>query len=271
MAADMDLTKLAGEAEGGFTGAADDLPAQGGGRVPTILPGIHSFRLPGNIDQCWQTFDIEKKGPDGTVLTWPAGTVKDGVDVSGKPQTETHLMLAFDSESPMVCVDPGGEYDGLPVNYVSISTLPRRRGKDKPGNPAPRVPDMTYFVRKCLQDNSPVKSRADWVAIVNKHAGAIITVESGLSAHCDPSRTRYISDGAGGVVEDPDGNKGCGGAPGSKSKGHYYTSDFRMRMEGGGFGYVDSLSCTNCGAILRGFFRIEQYLAPAAVASAVQA
>lgn len=265
--ADMDLTKLAGTTEEGFTGAGDELPAQGGSRTPTILPGVSNFRLPANIDQCWDTFDVEKKGPDGQVLTNPAGTMKDGVDVSGKPVTETHLMLKFDSDNPLVVV--GGEFDGLPVNYMNISTLPRKRGKDKPGQPAPVVPDMTYFVRKSLKDGSPVQSRADWVTIVNKHAGAIVTLDHGLSAYCDPERTRYIPDDAGGVVEDPDGNKGCGKGPGGKERARFYTSDFRVKMEDGSFAYHEQVQCPNCGAMLRGFFRVEKYLEPNAVATAV--
>lgn len=266
MAADM--THFVDAPEEGFTGAAEELPTQGGSRTPPILPGISTFRLPANIDQCWKPFDFEKK-VNGTVQTHPAGTTINNVDVSGQPIIEHHLMLQFDSDNPLIV--EGGPYDGLPVNYVSISTMPRKRGK---GADAPQVPDMTYFVRKSLKDNAPVAKRSDWIAIVNKHAGGIVRLEHGLSAFCDPERTRYISDGAGGVVEDPDGNKGCGKGPGGKDRARFYTNAFYVdEVDGDGNKtgrkvYTDQVGCPNCGAALRGFFRVEKFLEP--LASTVQ-
>ncbi len=259
-----DLTNFVDAPEEGGAMTADELPSQGGSRTPTILPGTSTFRLPANIDQCWEPFDFEKK-IGGVVQTHPAGTVIGGVDVSGQAVIEHHLMLKFDSENPLIV--EGGPYDGLPVNYVSISTMPRKRGK---GDDAPSVPDMTYFVRKCLKDASPVQKRSDWMAIVNKHAGAIIRLEHGLSAFCDPERVRYIGDGAGGVIEDPDGNHGCGKGPAGKERARFYTSAFHVdEVDGDGNKtgrkvYTDAVTCPNCGAALRGFFRVEKFLEPLA-------
>lgn len=266
-----DLNTFVDEAETGFTGAADELPSQGGSRTPTILPGVSLFRLPPNLDQCWMPFDVEKK-IDKVVQTYPAGTMVNGEDVSGKPIIEHHLMLVFDSENPLVVV--GGEFDGLPVNYVSISTLPRKRGK---GDDAPNVPDMTYFVRKSLNDQTPVLTRRDWMTIVNKYPGAVVRFEHGLSAFCDPERVRYISDGAGGVLEDPNGEHGCGKGAAGKEGGRFYTSAFRVKEldtegnETGRMVYVDSIQCPNCGAMLRGFFRVEKFMPPLAGSPVVQA
>lgn len=260
-----DMGGFVDEAETSFTGAAEELPSQGGSRTPTILPGTSTFRLPANIDQCWKPFDVQKKTADKQIVTHPAGTIIAGVDVSGQPVVEHHLMLQFDSDNPLVV--EGGPYDGLPVNYVSISTLPRKRGK---GDDAPLVADMLYFVRKSLKDNTVIAKRSDWMAIVNKYAGAIVRLEHGLSAFCDPERIRYVSDGAGGVIEDPEGTKGCGKGPGGKDNARFYTTAFHVDEvdgEGNKTGrkvYSESISCPNCGAALRGFFRVEKFLEPLA-------
>lgn len=252
-------------AEESYTG--DELPSQGGGFTPTIMPGIHTFQLPANIDQLWSTFDVEKKDAAGNAIL-----IADPNDPAKQiPATDQHLMLKFDRDNPLVHI--GGDYDGLPAT-CTISTLARKRGK---GDDAPVVADMTYFVRKCLADKTAVVKRGDWIPIVNKHAGAIIRVESGLSAYCDPERVRYVSDGAGGVVEDPAGTHGCGKGPAPKmrDKGRYYSQDFRVpeqvpnaetgeMVRTGKTVMTDQITCHSCGAALRGFFRIEKYLEPLA-------
>ena len=258
-----------------------ELPSQGGSYTPTILPGIHSFRLPGNIDQLWSTFDVKKKDAQGNDII-----------VDGKEVTEQHLMLKFDKENPLVCVGDGDPYDGLPASST-VSTLARRRGKRTDPN-APMVSDMTYFLRDSLADSTPIKFRKDYIPAVNAHAGHIIRVESGLQAQCDPERVRYVDDGAGGAIEDPEGVKGCGAAGGEKGGRkleRLYTQDFEIP----GFQIIDTgevynsreeaveaaaamslgadrikqikrftdrVICKTCGAQLRGFFRIERFLKP---------
>ena len=259
-----------------------ELPSQGSSYVPTILPAIHSLRLPANLDQCWDAKDYEKKDDDGNVIQGP----------DGKPVVEQHLLLRFDKENPLIVV--GGDFDGLPATGT-ISTMARRRGKRGDPN-APKVSDMTYFLRDSLADATPIKFRKDYIPAINKHAGHVIRIESGLSAQCDETRVRYIDDGAGGVVEDPDGVKGCGAAGGEKGGRkleRLYTNDFKVkqfRIEATGETYnnreealeaagamslgadqvkqievfTDRAYCKSCGAALRGFFRMERFLKPLA-------
>lgn len=281
-----------------------ELPSQGGSATPTIFPGIHHLLLPANLDQCWSAFDVQKKDAQGNVLTTPApaGT-KDtnGNDISGQPipVVEQHLMLKFDKDNPLVV--SGGEYDGLPVS-ATISTLARRRGKKTDPN-APMVADMTYLLRDCLNDQSTkITFRKDYVPAINRFAGQMIRIESGLQAQCDPERVRYISDGGGGVIEDPDGVKGCGaagGEKGGKKLERLYTNDFKVpgfqvidtgetynsreeALEAAtaiNLGadrikqitrYTDRIICRTCGATLRGFFRIERFLKPLASSQTVR-
>lgn len=256
-----------------------DLPEQGGGqRTPTIMPAIHLFRLPANLDQCWDARDYEKKDAEGNVMNGP----------DGKPLVEQHLLLQFDKDNPLVVV--GGEYDGLPA-HATITTMGRRRGKRNDPK-APVVADMTYLLRDALNDNTPIKFRKDYFAAINKHAGQVIRLETGLSAQCNPERVRYIDDGAGNVIEDPDGTKGCDAA-GGKPKSRLYTNDFKVtqyqvKTTGEVFNtrdeavaaaaalslpatdvkaietFTDRAWCKSCGAALRGFFRIERFLKPLA-------
>lgn len=279
---------LRDEAEESFTGASEELPAQGGSFTPTILPGRSLFRLPANLDQCWETKDYEKKDAAGNVLHDQA---------TGQPVVEQHLLLKMDDENPMIIV--GGPYDGLPAQST-ITTIARRRGK-KSDKDAPMVHDLTYLVRTSLQDQTPVLKRKDWIPLVNKYAGHLVHLEHGLSAQCSPERVRYIDDGSGQGIEDPDGTMGCdhaagpammedGTFPASAKKGsRLYTKDFSVSrvqdttsgnvynsrdeaIEAGAQAadlknvtvFVDTVYCKGCGARLRGFFRIEKFLAPLA-------
>jgi hypothetical protein len=278
-----DALQLRDEVEESLT--EGELPEQGGGQqTPTILPGIHLFQLPANIDQCWEAKDYEKKDADGNVIT--------GSD--GKPLVEQHLMLKFDKDTPLVCVDNGGYFSGLPATST-ISTMGRRRGKRNDPK-APVVSDMTYLLRDSLNDMTPIKLRKDYIPAINRHAGEVIRVETGLQAQCDPERVRYVFTGEGmNVVEDPDGTKGCNNAAGKASPpasgSRLYTNDFKIkvfRLEDTGEVYntrdegiaaaqalglpldhvkavdmfTDRVACKSCGAALRGFFRIERFLKP---------
>lgn len=259
-----------------------ELPEQGGGAiVPTVLPGIHTLRLPANLDQLWDAKDLEKRDSNGNVVM--------GAD--GNPVLEQHFFLSFDKDNPLIVV--GGDFDGLPVS-ANISTLARLRGKKTDAN-RPRVADMTYLLQTSLNDKSPIRFRKDFVAAVNRHAGEIIRIESGLQAQCSSERVRYIDDGTGRAIEDPDGTKGCDHAAGPQSKegSRLYSQDFKIQMfrnaatgetfnsrdealqsvAAMGLGadqvqpvntYSDRAICKNCVALLRGFFRIEKFLPPLA-------
>ncbi|HET9253872.1 MAG TPA: hypothetical protein VFO16_01560 [Pseudonocardiaceae bacterium] len=267
-----------------------DLPAQIGPQTPTILPGTDLFQLPANIDQCWEAKDYEKKDDDGNVLMDPNDPTK--------AQVEQHYLLKFDQNNPMLVV--GGEWNGLPAT-ATITTIPRRRGR-KGDEKAPLVHDIAYFVRESLAHKSgKVHNRRDWIPMVNAHPGAIVRLDHGLSAQCATDRVRWIDDGTGTAVPDPDGNQGCGDAAGRyvKSGGktdgqpetRLYTNAFKVpvflvdltneafktreealevavALGGGaanvkqGQGWTDHVVCKGCGALLRGFFRIEKFLEP---------
>lgn len=274
---------LRDEAEESFTASEPgaELPAQGSSFTPTILPGKSLFRLPPNLDQCWEARDYEKKDKDGQVINDPA---------TGKPQVEQHLLLQFNDENPLVIV--GGDYDGLPA-HATITTIPRDRNRKK-GEPPNLVHDLTYFVRTSLNDRTPVTKKKEWPGIVNKYAGHVVYLEHGLSAQCSPDRTIYVDDGAGGGVADPGGKLGCNHAAGldKKEGSRLYTNDFKVKVwqdqTPGGAGntfntreegieqgveaanmkqitlFTDTVHCKGCGARLRGFFRVEKFLPPLA-------
>jgi len=271
--------------------SGDELPAQQGLQTPTILPGVDHFRLPVNIDRCWDAKDYEKRNAEGLVQ----------FDNNGMPLTEQHFLLKFDADNPMIV--QGGDYDGLPAT-ATITTIPRRRRGKGPGKDnGPLVHDITYLVRECLNDKTPVTKKSDWMAIINRYPGAVIRLEHGLSAQCSPDRVRYVDAGDGTVVQDPDGTMGCGDAAGRyRSKGgraegdpetRLYTQSFKTTVfvdqrtgtsyptrdealqavvDSGGTAsdvratpaWTDHAVCKGCGAVLRGFFRIEKFLKPLA-------
>lgn len=242
--------ELRDEAEETFVGAAEELPEQGGGYTPTILPGIHFFTLPANIDQCWGAFDVELKDAQGNPV----------LDGDGKPRVRQELYLKFDRDNPLVCADTEGEYGGLPAGTITISTLGRKRGKKSDPN-APVVADMTYFLRTSLQDKTVIARKADWIPAVNKHAGEMIRIETGLRATCDTERVRYVADPNDPMrsIEDPEGTHGCGKK--------FYTQAFKARVWDEAAGRevsvpTDRIVCDQCGASLRGFIQVEKFLAP---------
>lgn len=260
--AERQTLELRDEVETTYTG--DDLPAQMGAPTPSIMPGISLFQLPANLDQLWDTFDIEKKDENGATLTH---------DVDGKqvPVVEQHLMLKISRDNPMVVVSSSNEENvGLPAS-TTMSTLGRKRGK-KNDPDAPVVADLTYLLRTSLNDKTPIAKRKDWIPAVSKHAGEVIRLEHGLSGYCDPERVRYIDDGAGGSIEDPDGTHGCGLTDGKKEKSRLYSNDFKTQIadpndETGHKQitvFTDRALCKNCGALVRGFFRVERFLPPLA-------
>jgi hypothetical protein len=280
-----DVTEIRDEAEESFTGGegAPELPEQGGSFTPTILPGTHLFRLPANIDQAWEAKDYEKKNADGTVIM-----------AGDKPAVEQHLLLKFNEDAPLIVVSDD-EYNGLPA-HATITTIARPRGKKSDPN-RPHVHDLTYFVRDSLNDKTPVTKKKEWIPLVNKYAGYLVRVEHGLSAQCSSDRVRYIDDGTGKAIEDPDGTKGCDHAAGEKSVdgSRLYTNDFKVKYwqsaaSGNNYntreeaieqgepadqlkqltGFSDRAVCKNCGAMLRGFFRIERFLKPLASTQTVQ-
>jgi hypothetical protein len=230
-----------------------DLPPQGGPGLPTLLPGTNIFRIPSEIAQLVEPFDVIDKDAQGHAVADPNDPTKAKV-------TE-RIRVKFDRDHPLVVV--GGVLDGQPV-ATTISNAPRNRArKGEPPNP---VSDMAYLLRESLQYKGPLTRNSEWVTALAAQAGKIFRAEHGLSAYCSPDRVRYINDVNDptnvGSVEDPSGQKGCGK--------RLYTSAFKLPAAQGG-SFSDIAYCPTCQAKLRGFFQIERFLKPTAAMADVEA
>lgn len=247
-----------------------ELPEQmgGGASLPTLLPGISLLRIPNDIAQCIEAFDVEDKAADKTVIMRPATAVELATNPSATmvPKTTQRLRLKFDKDTPLVVVGKSADdpQNGSPV-ATSISNVPRNRAKK--GDPPALVADAAYLLRTSLGLNTqqyPLTKPKEWFAAFLAIAGKVFRCEHGLTAQCRADKVRYInnaSDESGrGSIEDPTGQKGCGQ--------RYYTKDFRL--PDGKFSdivYCKNPACraaTGQPAKLRGFFQIERFLEPTA-------
>lgn len=233
-----------------------ELPEQMGGQsLPTMLPGIDLFRIPSDVAQCIEAFDMEVKAADGSVIMEP-----DKADPSKMvPKVVQRLRVKFDKDNPLIVVgkSPEDPNNGMPV-ATTISNVPRNRAKKT--EPKNEVADLTYLIRTSLQDNvSPLSKPKEWLAAILKTAGKVFRAEHGLTAHCQDNKVRYVNDAndptGRGSIEDPTGAFGCGQ--------RHYTKDFRLSAAEGG-GFSDIVYCKKCHAKLRGFFQFERFLPPTA-------
>lgn len=249
-----DVNSVAARPEPEIEWPEGDLPEQMGGVRTTILPGLHLFKLPANLDQLWDEIAIEDgrpKLPDGSA------------NPSFKAKI-TRKRLKLDRNNPLVIV--GGPHDGDAMT-VTWTTNPRVRGrKDDPKSQW--ISDLAYLLTVSLKDLTKAKTSDELKAAINKHAGATIRLETGLSAQCRPDRVRKLSvvvDGSPLTVDDPTGQKGCGT--------RYYTNDFKNAQTGK---YDLELGC-ECGTptaeetaagklpvtvLLRGYENVERFLPP---------
>ncbi len=233
-----------------------DLPTQGGGFTPTLMPGTSTFLLPQNLAQLWDQYDEEDQNPKSPTYK----------------QIVKRNRVKFTREAPLVIADGPHAGETLTATYTSS---PKRRGKATDPD-APWVSDLAYMLTIGLQDNSrPAGAEALKQRII-QYAGRPVRIEHGLSAQCRPDKVRYVIVRTAGpvgpdgkptiqetTVQDPSGRKGCF----DKSKrraddkgvqGRYYTRDFKDPSTGE---YMDTIEC-DCGAILRGFPQAEKFLPP---------
>ncbi len=213
-----------------------DLP-EIGTFVPALYPGIYAMRLPAELSRLWETFDIAEG-----------------------EKTIQHIRLNFDREHPLVVF--GGEHDGMPLSMVGASSIARPRGKDKV-----MVSDLAYLLRDALQDKKTKlpTTRSEMlkglVVAINKGAGKIVYVKVGWSGGCaDDKPARFIAED-GSTVQDPN-TLGCGARfylDYRGSKPGYYPIP-----KGEDGKYQENFTCGQCGASIRVFARVDQWLKPKA-------
>ncbi len=229
-----------------------DLPAQAGGLgMPVLLPGTHIFRIPSTVAQLIESYDEVVKDANGNAVADPAN-----------PQQALlvqRLRVRFDKDDPLLVV--GTPEDGHPV-ATTISNQPRNRARR--GEARILVSDMAYLLRESLKYTGPLTKNSEWAAALQWAAGRVFRCEHGLSGYCNPEKVRYIHDATDptmrGSIQDPTGQKGCGGGPDKK---RLYTSNFKLPAQNGQPGGFSDISyCPYCQAKLRGFFQIERYLRP---------
>lgn len=205
-----------------------ELPAQLGS-FSTLAPGVDTFQLPANLAQAFELYDEKEKDRNGNETE----------------KVVQRIRFVFDNDAPLIV--KGGPRDGE-VLRARISSSPRKRGKK--GSDAPSVADLAYLLRISLNDKtSVITTTRQWHDAIASHAGEYIRLMHGLRGSCNPKGVRYIDNGEGGSKEDPAGTMGCGK--------YYRTKDFKQ--DDGT--YSNELDC-DCGAVIRAFGDIEQYLPP---------
>lgn len=247
-----------------------DLPAQAMGDFKTLMPAISTFQLPANLAQLWAPIVVEDTNPKSKT----------------KGQKVERRALKFTREHPIVIVEGPNSGDVL---TGTVSTAPRARGKKD--NPATAwVSDAVYlYVNGLLGGKRPQPLRQagsnehpdqPLMDEINKFAGKTVRIRHGLSGQCRPDKVVRLEYGDPTdqtfaaenrpqrtlVLEDATGRKGCGA--------RYYTRDFENPAATSLVDkYFTEVTCSGtfanaagqqeeCGAIVRGFPSIEEFLAP---------
>lgn len=257
-----DVNKPPAVADPGEVWAEGDLPAQGGGFGPTLMPAIDEFLVPLTLAQLWDTVDIKDSNPKSRTFG----------------QVVSRNRIKFDKNAPLVVASGPNKGE---VFTCQVSANPRPRGKADDEN-TPWISDLAYMLEIGFGDKSRPTSAQALKAQINKYAGKTIWIDHGLSAHCRPDQVKYVyddanpnADGTPKTMKDPRGVKGCGDdtkrrSDGKGKQGRYYTRDFKDADAPGG--YVDQIECDTvigqtssgqpvyCGAALRGFPSLERFV-----------
>jgi hypothetical protein len=254
-----------------------ELPEQGFGRS-TLMPGIRVYKLPANLAQLWHDVEAVDKMP----------FLRNGQPNPTKGLKVKRRMLKMDRSSPLVV--EGGADHGLPLTW-NPSSSPRARGGKADDPKTAWVSELAYLLDVGLQGGIAPTQRVRPASIqaleaeINKYAGKLVRLDTGLSANCRPDAVRYIAVEAAGeggavamsIMKDPSGQKGCGS--------RYYTKDFKNPGAGqpdpdapGAVipPYDTEIPCTGrmkqpdgseveCGAALRGFEAVDRILPPLGV------
>ena len=211
-----------------------DLPEQRSSFGPTLPPGIWQLQLPADLRSLWAAMDVEDQ--------------EHGV--------RQYVQLKVDRDHPaVITAGPDATRVGEPYTFT-VSTMPRPRGRGK-GTDRTRVSDMSYLLRLSLQSKANPKSNKEYIQEINKYAGKVVVIRSGLQGQCRTDRVIWITMEDGTTVEDPNGQMGCGQ--------RHYTDHFKASNGT----YSERIFCKKCGnetgATVRGFSQIDEFLAPVGV------
>lgn len=172
------------------------MPDQMGGGFPDPpYPGAYRFKFPKRLDDLWEVFDHTKGTPPGK-----------------------RIRAKFDENHPLTIIQsPGGVENGNPFQ-TSISNAERKRGKrDDPS--AVNISDMDYLMRDVWGlTGKPAGGNPGYAQEFMKHAESEFGGDLEWNWFCNPKKSIYVDNGAGGLTEMEE-QKGCGAS--------YYQKDIK--------------------------------------------
>lgn len=207
-------------------------PARPSGKSFIAQPGRYDFVLPANLgdEASYERYNATVKEKPFAAIRWPF-------------KAEPIRFL-------------GGQYDGDPIEYYSISTQPRQRGKK-----APWASDVLYLLRDGVGVEIPSGSIGNnfWIQAMSIASGHAFGAWVEYTTSCNPKRTKRIYDPEQRKAIEVDGSSGCGES--------YYQSAFEDAKKSGDSDYYPAfITCTGkdvkgqvCGASLRAFITLTAF------------
>ena len=166
--------------DAGFDVNYDDVPEQLGGFAPTPPPGSYRFRLPGDLANIWEQFDV---------------TIDD------KPQKR--LRAQFEESSVLTITSSvSGDQDGNAFR-TRITNVERKRGKSDA-----KASDMLYLLR-ALGDEQHYASNKAYAEALMKFAGKEFVADVEWAAWCNSNKPIRSQDEDGNTVI-VESQNGCG-------------------------------------------------------------
>lgn len=155
----------------------DDLPTYGTW-TPPPPPGAYRFKLPQNMGNIWELFDVEGKGQ--------------------------RVKAIFDRDHPLLIVQsPKNASNGEPYE-TRLNNNERKRNKD--GSVV--ASDFDYLLR-ALGEKAKPQSNREYVQMLVKHAGHEFSGDIKYSWRCAADRDIRVKDTQGQITV-LEGKKGCG-------------------------------------------------------------
>jgi len=198
--------------------ALNDLP-QFGQFAPPPQPGPFRFKLPADLSNMYDTFEVEKNG------------VK-----------STRVQMEFDANKPLLIVQSARERYNKEPYQTKINNNERARGKDKK-----LASDMDYLIAAIDGPDAikPANNR-EYLTRIQGYGGKEFSADIRWSWRCSKTRNIRGKDEAGNVVE-VENKPGCGEA--------YYQEDvLNLKTADGEFPL--EIAC-KCGAVLRAFGNLD--------------